>query len=156
MSYDIVDAKIYTTQHGYALDSFQVLDRGKHASHYRDLLAFIEFELGARLRARAPLEPPMRGRLSRHLKHFPIEPVVSIRRDDKGVNWVLSITAGDRSGLLSGIARVFVQHKVRLHHARIITLGERAEDVFVVSGNVFNDIAGKQALTDELLDCLRT
>ena len=156
MSYDIVDAKIYTTQHGYALDSFQVLDRGKHASHYRDLLAFIEFELGGRLRARAPLEPPMRGRLSRHLKHFPIEPEVSIQRDDKGVNWVLSITAGDRSGLLSGIARVFVQHKVRLHHARIITLGERAEDVFVVSGNVFNDIAGKQALTEELLDCLRT
>ena len=27
MNYNIVEAKIYTTRHGYALDSFQVMDR---------------------------------------------------------------------------------------------------------------------------------
>ena len=156
MNYNIVDAKIYTTQHGYALDSFQILDQSKQPSHYRDLLAFIEFELGTRLRARTALEAPTRGRVSRHLKHFPIEPEVSVRRDDKGVNWMLSITGGDRSGLLSNIARIFIKHRVRLHNAKIITLGERAEDVFIVSGNVFNDPAEMKALCDDLLDGLKT
>jgi [protein-PII] uridylyltransferase len=156
MNYNVVDAKITTTLHGYALDSFQILDQGKQPSDYRDLLAFIEFELGERLRARVPLEAPVRGRVSRHLKHFPIEPEVTIRRDDKGVNWMLSITAGDRSGLLSSIARIFVQHRVRLHHAKIVTLGERAEDVFIVSGNVFDNEADKKALCADLLSCLKT
>jgi [protein-PII] uridylyltransferase len=156
MNYNVVDAKIYTTLHGYALDSFQILDQSKQPSHYRDLLAFIEFELGARLRTRAPLEEPIRGRVSRHLKHFPIEPEVSVRRDDKGVNWMLSIIGGDRAGLLSCVARIFIKHRVRLHHAKIITLGERAEDVFIVSGNVFNDPVEMKVLCADLTDCLKT
>lgn len=135
VNFNIVEAKIHTTRQGYALDSFVVLDEEQRASHYRDLLNFIEYELAQQLGAAKPLEAPLRGRVSRHLKHFPITPQVSIRPDDKGTYQVLSVTAGDRPGLLYSMARVFLAHGVHLHTAKINTLGERAEDTFLIAGN---------------------
>ena len=43
-----------------------------------------------------PLRTPARGRISRQLKHLPIQPEVSIRPDERGQYQLLSITAGDR------------------------------------------------------------
>ena len=76
--YSIVDAKIHTTAHGYALDSFVLLHPGDDTS-YRDLIALLEHELMQQLQPGAPLPRPPRGRLSRQVKHFPIAPQVSIR-----------------------------------------------------------------------------
>ncbi|MDP1681683.1 MAG: [protein-PII] uridylyltransferase, partial [Burkholderiales bacterium] len=132
INYTIVDAKIYTTPHRYALDTFLVLDVGDTAQHYRDLLSFIEFELTQRLSEDTPPEPPMQGRVSRQLKHFPIQPQVSIVPDEKGQYHLLSVTAGDRPGLLSRIAQVLLKHGIHLHTAKINTLGERAEDAFLL------------------------
>jgi len=47
---------------------------------------------------------------------------------------VLSLVAGDRPGLLARIALILDQHDIRLHRAKINTLGSRAEDVFWISG----------------------
>ena len=132
VNYTIVEAKIYTTPYHYALDTFLVLDIGNTAQHYRDLLSFIEFELTQQLSEDKPPTPPMQGRISRHLKHFPITPQIAIAPDEKGQYHVLSITAGDRPGLLSRIAQILLKHGVHLHTAKINTLGERAEDTFLI------------------------
>ena len=155
-AYDIVDAKVYTASHGYALDSFQVLDRSSKSAHYRDLLSYIEFELTERIDKQAPLGPPVQARLSRQLKHFPIAPTLSIVREEKGRYFQLSFVAGDRAGLLSSTARVLVRHHVTLHDAKITTLGERAEDWLRVSGEVFADPAALRAFAEELLESLKT
>ena len=42
--------------------------------------------------------------MSRHLKHFPLTPEVSLFPDDKGTHYILEIVAGDRPGLLARIA----------------------------------------------------
>ena len=39
----------------------------------------------------------------------------------------------DRPGLLSEVGRVLRSHAVAVHTAKIVTLGERAEDVFYVT-----------------------
>ncbi|MEO1765697.1 [protein-PII] uridylyltransferase [Thiobacter aerophilum] len=132
MNFNVVEARIHTTPHGYALDTFLILDLGGISASYRDLLPFIEFELAARLASSAPPEPPLAGRVSRLVRHFPIEPRVSIAPDERGQYHVLSVTAGDRPGLLSRIAQVLFHHGIRLHMAKITTLGERAEDTFLV------------------------
>ncbi|MCL6555683.1 MAG: [protein-PII] uridylyltransferase [Burkholderiales bacterium] len=132
MNYNVVEAKIHTTPHGFALDTFLILDLNGTSQHYRDLLPFIEYELAQRLLSTTPLEPPLSGRASRQLRHFPIEPKVTLAPDERGQYHVLSVTAGDRPGLLSRIARVLLAHGVRLHMAKIATLGERAEDSFLV------------------------
>jgi len=134
LGYSIVEARIHTTSHGYALDSFLVLDESDRTVRYSDLIAHIEKELTAKLTVTTPPEPPLDGRISRRLKHFPITPSVSIRPDEKSTCHVLSLVAGDRPGLLSRVAYVLLQHDARLHTARINTLGNRAEDTFVISG----------------------
>ena len=154
INYSIVDAKIHTTRHGYALDTFLVLGTGT-SHHYRDMMGLIEHELAERLERRTPLAPPARGRVSRQLKHFPITPEVHIRPDEKGQYSLVSITAGDRPGLLYGIARVFNQYHVDLHTAKIVTLGERAEDVFVVSGEALAKPKTVLQLEQELLAALQ-
>jgi len=55
MSYNIVEAKIYTTRHGYALDSFQVMEVNSKSAHYRDVISIIEHDLADRIARQAPL-----------------------------------------------------------------------------------------------------
>lgn len=134
LGYDIAEARIHTTRHGYALDSFLVLDQSDRTVRYSDLIAHIEKELTARLSSAQPPEPPLEGRISRRLKHFPMAPQVSITPEGKSTRHVLSLITGDRPGLLSRVAHVLLQHDAILHSARVNTLGNRAEDTFIISG----------------------
>jgi [protein-PII] uridylyltransferase len=152
--YNIVDAKIHTTRHGYALDTFLVL-AAPGSPAYREMTSLIEHELGERLARQLPLPPPSRGRISRQLKHFPVTPEVHIRPDEKGPYYVLSVMAGDRPGLLYGIARVLSQYHINLHTAKIVTLGERAEDVFVVEGDALANERTMLQLENDLLAALQ-
>jgi [protein-PII] uridylyltransferase len=156
ISYDIFEAKIYTTRHGYALDSFQVHDANNRAPQYRDLISYIEYELAERLLHKAPLPPLGKPRLNRQLRHFPISPEVNLQRDDKGIYRVLSVIAGDRPGLLSRIARVLNAYDINLHTAMINTLGSRAEDTFLVTGAALNDSKTVVRFEKELLEQLQT
>jgi [protein-PII] uridylyltransferase len=131
--FSIAEAKVHTTRHGYALDSFLILGKGREA-HYRDMIVAIEHELAEELGRQGPLAEPRGGRLSRRVRHFPISPVVDIRPDERGTYNVLSLVASDRPGLLYSIARTLTDHKLNIHTARVNTLGDRAEDVFLVSG----------------------
>ena len=132
LNYNIVEAKIYTTLNHYALNTFLVLDSAQTAQHYRDLLSFIEFELTRQLDAGTPPIAPRQGRISRQLKHFPITPRIRIVTDEKNQYHVLSVTTGDRPGLLSRIAQTLLKHGVQVHTAKINTLGERVEDTFLI------------------------
>ncbi|MDR1888539.1 MAG: [protein-PII] uridylyltransferase [Zoogloeaceae bacterium] len=152
--YSIVDAKIHTTRHGYALDSFVLLNVADNASD-RDMIAFIEAELAHRLEQGAPAEAPGSGRLSRQVRHFPITPEVHLHPDERGAQQVLSIIAADRPGLLFHIAAVLARHGVAINAARISTLGERAEDTFLIADPGSAQIASRLALEKDLLDVLQ-
>jgi [protein-PII] uridylyltransferase len=133
MNYNIMEAKIHTTQHGYALDSFLVMDAGNDETAYRDVMNYIEYELEQRLSKSEPPQSPSIGRVSRQQKHFPISPEVTFKQDDKG-HHQLSIIAGDRPGLLARIAHVLTHNHIEIRSAKINTLGARAEDTFWISG----------------------
>ena len=152
--YNIAEARIHTTQHGYALDTFLVLGHGPGV-HYRDMIRILEKELTDELQSNAPLPPPRGGRLSRRVRHFPVSPVVDLRPDERGAYQVLSVVASDRPGLLYAIARVLAAHKVSLHTAKINTLGDRAEDVFLVSGESLKRPKAVLRLEQELFETLR-
>lgn len=132
--YNIVEARVYTTLHGYALNSFIILDHNDKAISYRDLLNFIEYALREKLVAKTNDIAPVNGRVSRQVKHMPIAASISIQPDAESHNHTIEIIANDRPGLLSRLASQFLKHEVHLHNAKINTLGNRAEDIFVVSG----------------------
>jgi len=156
MHYDIHEAKVYTTRSGYALDTFQVQDADNAEPQYRELMSYIEYELGDRLERRAPLPQLPNPRLNRQLRHFPISPEVNIQPDDRGAYQVLSVIAGDRPGLLSRIARVLTAYDINLQTAKVNTLGSRAEDVFLVTGAALRDAKTVVKFEAELVDQLRT
>jgi [protein-PII] uridylyltransferase len=148
----ILDAKIHTTRHGYALDSFLVTDRDR--SDYRPLLALIDKQLAAWIDAITPLPPPVRGRLSRHSRHFPVTPNVTLAAGERGRQHLLSITTTDRIGLLYAITRVLATHDINVHTAKINTLGERVEDVFLIDGAMLEDERGQAQLERDLLEAI--
>ena len=156
ISYDIYEAKIYTTRRGYALDSFQVQDPDNRRPQYRDVIGLIEHDLAERLLQKMPLPTLTKPRLSRQLRHFPISPEVNIQPDERGTSWVLSIIAGDRPGLLSRIARVLTAYSVNLQTAKINTLGSRAEDVFLITGEALKDAKTVVRLESDIVEQLRT
>jgi [protein-PII] uridylyltransferase len=149
----ILDARIHTTRHGYALDTFLVTDNG-HAPHYRELLAQVEHELGEWIARQHKLPTPVKGRMSRQSRHFPVTPEVRLQPDERGSRFLLSVTATDRLGLLYSIARVLTQHHLNVHTAKVLTLGERAEDVFLVSGAELDQARSQLEIEKDLLEAL--
>jgi [protein-PII] uridylyltransferase len=152
--FNIVEAKIHTTRNGYALDTFLVMGKGPGA-HYRDMMAMIENELAAELQSNAPLPQPGSGRVSRRVRHFPIPPAVEIRPDERGAYHSLNIVASDRPGLLYRVARQLADYKLNLYSAKVNTLGDRAEDVFLVSGPALADSKAVLRLEQQLLESLQ-
>jgi [protein-PII] uridylyltransferase len=151
----ILEARIHTTRHGYALDTFDVHDPTNPNASYREAMSFIEYELRQALMMRAPLRVSPPGRISRHLKHFPLTPEIRVFPDDKGTHFILEIVAGDRPGLLARIAYVLATANVNVESAKINTLGERAEDVFLLDGARLHDEAELLKLEQALYDQLR-
>jgi [protein-PII] uridylyltransferase len=151
----IMEAKIHTTRHGYALDTFAILDPANPDTSYRDTIQQVEFELKELLDKQPPLEAPVAGRVSRRLKHFPLSPSVQISPDDKGTHYILEVVAGDRPGLLAQIAYTLARANVNVTSAKINTLGERAEDVFLIDGARLHDEQALLKLETSLYDQLR-
>jgi [protein-PII] uridylyltransferase len=148
--FNIAEAKVHTTRNGYALDTFVIMGQGRDA-HYQDRIAMIETELAEEVQSDAPLAPPRGGRLSRRVRHFPIAPAVDIRPDERGAYHALTLVAADRPGLLYGVARTLSRYKVSLQTARINTLGDRVEDVFLLSGQALGNPKTVLQLEQDLL-----
>jgi [protein-PII] uridylyltransferase len=151
----ILEAKVHTTRHGYALDTFVVHDPVNPNASYREAIAYIEFELKRALTEQAALESPPVGRMSRQVRHFPLSPEVRIFPDDKGTHYILEIVAGDRPGLLANIAYLLAKANVNVATAKINTLGERVEDVFLLEGARLHDEAALLKLETALYERLR-
>jgi [protein-PII] uridylyltransferase len=151
----ILEAKVHTTRDGYALDTFMVHDPANAQLAYRDTIQYVEHELSRELVECPPLEPPGAGRLSRQLRHFPLTPEVRIFPDDKGTHYILEIIAGDRPGLLARIAYVLAKANINVASAKINTLGDRAEDVFLIDGARLHDEQALLKLETALFEQLR-
>jgi len=150
-SLSVLDARVSTTRHGYALDNF-IVAHTEDDVPYRDIVNLVEQELAARLGATgSPLPDPSKGRLSRLSRTFPVTPRVDLQADERGQYYILSVSANDRPGLLYSIARVLAEHRVGIHAARINTLGERVEDVFLLDGSSLSDNRLQIRVETELL-----
>lgn len=149
----VVDARIHTTKSGWALDTFLVADAFGRFGEAAAQRAF-EKKLADALASEAPIPAPAKARLSRRSRHFPTRPSVVITPDDSGHAHILNLVGTDRIGLLVAVSSVLAKYDVDLQTARIATLGERAEDVFLISGAALGDDAQVLKLEAELLDAL--
>ena len=79
----ILEARIYTGKTGRVLDHFVVIDNNLNSSS-EEKFEELKADLINRLDNQLPLQPPIKGRLSRHSKNFPITPEVQLRVDAGG------------------------------------------------------------------------
>lgn len=156
MAYGIAEAKIYTTDHGYALDSFIVLDQSGKSVSYSGLLKFIELELSKKLDANLTLSAPLKGRISRQVKYMPIATQITISEQADTHHHKLDIVANDRPGLLASLAHQLLAQEIELHNAKINTLGNRAEDSFLISARKGKKLSSVNiaSLQDKLMSVL--
>ncbi len=132
MGLNIVDARIITTRSGHTLDTFIVLDAAGQAIHgsdqLQDILAGLRRQLDARLE-----DMQISRRPARRLRHFSITPRVTFSCDRHNRFTIAELVASDQPGLLAQVGRAFVECGVRVHNAKIATLGERVEDIFFIT-----------------------
>lgn len=147
----IFDARIITTTKGFSLDTYIVLDAMTNkpiADRHR--LEQIVKTLKQYLSSPAAQPRTVNRTTSRWLKSFHRPPEVSFRDDSANNRTVLELVATDRPGLLSKVATAMQLCGVRVQNARIATFGERAEDIFYITGR------DRQPITDQMkLECLK-
>jgi len=145
----IAEARMHTTRTGFALDVFVALPVDRNAPGERDIAHMCTAMRQHLLDPRAEAGPPERA-LPRTLRHFPLEPAVTVTNAPGAQATTLEVVAQDRPGLLYRVALALNECKVRLLTAKIATFGERAEDVFFVCDR------DCQPLADEAqIECLR-
>jgi len=152
--FSILDARVHTSQTGYALDTFQVVTSADMDDHYREVTSMLENGLSQAIAKAGPLPAPSRGRVSRRVKSFPIAPRITLRPDEKAQLWLLNISASDRIGLLYCVARVLARHGIAVQLAKVVTLGERVEDTFLIHGPQLQQNRAQIEIETELLDAL--
>jgi len=69
----------------------------------------------------------------RQIKHFAIEPEIVFQNDSRGHFTGMRLRASDKPGLLADVSQVFIRQKIKVHSAKIATVGADAEDTFLIS-----------------------
>jgi [protein-PII] uridylyltransferase len=146
----IVDARILATKDGYSLDTYVALDQTGQAVIDDFRLNDLMKRLHMRLREPEMELPKLMQQLARQTKAFSVETEVQFRNDKNYQRTAMHITARDRPGLLSRIARAMLHCEVQLQNAKVSTFGERAEDIFYITDN------DGEPITDESFQqCMR-
>jgi len=133
IGYNIVAAKIFTTQHDYALNLFDLLDANPKSVSYQGLFKFIEKELTNRFEIHRESKPIKLSERSRQATHHSFDTKISILETDQSSVYQLEVITDDRHGLLSLISDQLTKEEISINHAKINTLGSRAEDTFLIT-----------------------
>ena len=141
---NIVDAQIYTTTDGLALDTIAVsreFDRDEdEARRAARIGEAIEKAVRGELKLPETIakRTPPKGRL----KAFAIEPEVTVNNQWSNRYTVVEVTGLDRPGLLYELTTTLSKLNLNIASAHVATFGERVVDVFYVT-----DLTGAQITT---------
>ena len=156
LNLSVADAFIMRGISGCLLETYKIIfsdDMLEHIDHYaHEVVPQLLDKLADReLSDLATMAVP------RVQKHFQVETKISFTRvADSGITR-MHIETADRPGLLSVIARTFIQCNISIHSAKISTAGETAIDSFdITQANTYTPLseAMQQGLKQALLEQL--
>ncbi|WP_417688747.1 [protein-PII] uridylyltransferase [Pseudidiomarina sp.] len=128
----IHDAQILATRDGFVMDTFVVLQEdGEPLTDARRIEA-LKQELHDVLRGRSPA-PNTQRRLPRRLRSFQVQTKVEFVPAKNARRTAFELTALDRPGLVAQVAKVLQALDLNILTAKITTVGEQAEDLFIVA-----------------------
>ena len=152
----VVDARITPTGDGFSLDLYHVLEDDGAPITDDDRQGEIEGALWRSIQRPDDSPFAVMRRTPRQVRMFNTLTRISLSVDERNQRSVLELIAGDRPGLLCDVGKVLLQERIELHAAKIMTVGERAEDVFYVTDadNRPLDDAAAARLKDRLTEAL--
>lgn len=157
---NIVDAHIFTTADGLALDTIFFSrafdfdeDEMRRAGRIADLIA-------KALRGEVVVSEELRARAKAHLPTdaFSVAPEVVVDNSLSNVYTVIEVSGLDREGLLFELTNAISRLNLNIASAHIVTFGERAVDAFYVTDLTGAKIASPQrqaTIKRQLLDVFR-
>jgi [protein-PII] uridylyltransferase len=153
----IMDARIHTTRDGMALDNLLVQDgQGKAFTEKRARARLVKAVESALSSEELPplAEPPA---VAARKAAFPVPPRVVVAEHASTRTTVVEVNARDRPGLLARLSRAIHSTGEKIHSAHIATYGERAVDVFYLTGPDGQKLKPKaiEKLRTALLDAAR-
>ncbi|MBW7930399.1 MAG: [protein-PII] uridylyltransferase [Gammaproteobacteria bacterium] len=154
LGFTIADARIIPLDNGHSISTYVVLEQTGERSTDLRRHAQIRRQL-ERAFARGDGRPArVTRRIPRQVRMFPTPTLVHFSTDGRNQRTIMELVAGDRPGLLSEVGKVLRSHDVLIHAAKIVTLGERAEDIFFITGH--NGLPLGPASCDRLQQALVT
>jgi len=145
----IVDVRIVPLENGFSLDNYIFMELDKRTEIDQARLGKIHRTLARILASSDEAATRVTRPAPRQVRMFATKTVVSFDQDTTNGRTVMELVASDRPGLLSTVGQAFVEFGVDIETAKILTIGERAEDVFFITD------LDNNALTDEACGELR-
>ncbi|MDC5807578.1 bifunctional uridylyltransferase/uridylyl-removing protein GlnD [Vibrio europaeus] len=150
-NFNVHDAQVMTSKDGYVLDTFMVLDQNgdvvdesRHKAVIKHLAHVLEDGRPTKIKTR---------RVPRNLQHFKVKTQVDFLPTKSKKRTLLEFVALDTPGLLATVGATFADSGVHLHAAKITTIGERAEDLFIITSESGGKLSEEQQqkLRDKLI-----
>jgi [protein-PII] uridylyltransferase len=134
MGLNVVDARLITSANGFSLETYEVLEDNGAVIADAARVREIERGLWNALKQVEDAPPAVTRRAPRQVRMFWTPTQVNFSVDSRNERTILELIAADRPGLLSEVGKVFRAERVAINGAKIMTVGERAEDVFYITG----------------------
>jgi [protein-PII] uridylyltransferase len=133
MGLNVVDARLISSANGFSLETYVVLEDS--GTVIADAVRIREIELGLwrALQKTEDAAMVVTRRAPRQVRMFSTPTQVNFTLDSRNNRTILELIAADRPGLLSEVGKVFKAERVAINGAKIMTVGERAEDVFYIT-----------------------
>jgi [protein-PII] uridylyltransferase len=133
MGLNVVDARLITSANGFSLETYVVLE--DNGAVIADSERLEEIERGLWRNLKQPEDSPLivTRRAPRQVRMFSTPTQVNFSLDSRNDRTILELIAADRPGLLSEVGKVFKAEHISINGAKIMTVGERAEDVFYIT-----------------------
>ena len=128
----IVDARITPTYDNHSLDTYVVLESDGEPIDEAQRARQIEKTISRALLSDDARAMRVTRQAPRQVRMFSTPTRISFT-EDRRHRTLMELIAGDRPGLMSEVGKVLLDSGVAVHAARIMTIGERAEDVFSIS-----------------------
>jgi len=133
MGLNVVDARLISSANGFSLETYVVLEDSGAVIADADRIREIELGLGRNLKQPEESPATVTRRAPRQVRMFSTPTQVNFTLDSRNDRTILELVAADRPGLLSEVGKVFKAEHVTINGAKIMTVGERAEDVFYIT-----------------------
>ncbi len=154
----IVDARIVPVENDHSIVTLVFMEQDARVDSDEARINKVRRALTRILTATSDKVLSVTRTLPRQARMFTTRTTVDFSQSAANSNQtVLELQAADRPGLLSTIGQVFIEQGIDIEAAKIVTIGEKAEDVFYVcreTGGGALDETQQEALGKALLDRL--